>query len=149
MLNLLAPNGWGKPASQTPTPQPTNGVVGVSTPCGAASTRGITVFVPSILELYIYEMISDPEVGPCPPRVALALRIPGWGFHTVRGGIDPGDHRFRPRFAGAADVRKDPRMQSYPPRMPLTLRNQVGVSTPCGAISTRGTNVFVPSWLEL
>ena len=20
----------------------------------------------------------------------------GWGFHTVRGGIDPGDHRFRP-----------------------------------------------------
>ena len=20
-----------------------------------------------------------------------------WGFHTVRGGFDPGDHRFRPQ----------------------------------------------------
>ena len=26
------------------------------------------------------------------------LRIPSWGFHTVQGGIDQGDHRFRPRF---------------------------------------------------
>ena len=32
--------------------------------------------------------------------VLLALRTPGWGFHTVRGGIDPRDHRFRPRFVG-------------------------------------------------
>ena len=88
-------------------------------------------------------------MGSYPSRVTLAPHIPDWGFHTVGDGIDPRGHRFRPRFAGAADVRKDPRMQSYPPRMPLTLRNQVGVSTPCGAISTRGTNVFVPSWLEL
>ena len=39
--------------------------------------------------------------------MALALRTPGWGFHTVRGGINPGDHRFCPRFVGVADVRKD------------------------------------------
>ena len=30
----------------------------------------------------------------------------GWGFHTVRGGIDPGDHRFRPRDVGFVDVWK-------------------------------------------
>ena len=40
-----------------------------------------------------------------PPLLALALRTPGWRFHTVRGGIDPGP-RFRPRFVGV-DVRKD------------------------------------------
>ena len=46
-------------------------------------------------------MISEPGMGPYPLRVALAPRTQadhcGWGFHTVRGGIDPGDHRFRPR----------------------------------------------------
>ena len=29
---------------------------------------------------------------------------PDWGFHTVRGGIDPGDHRFRLRFVGVVEV---------------------------------------------
>ena len=29
--------------------------------------------------------------------------IIGWGFHTVPGGIDPGDHFCRPRVVGAAD----------------------------------------------
>ena len=42
-----------------------------------------------------------------PPRVALALRILGWGFHTMGGGIDPGDHRFRPRFVGVVNVWKN------------------------------------------
>ena len=55
----------------------------------------------------MYEMISDPGMGPCLPRVALALRTPGWGFHTVQGVIDPGDHRFRPRFVGFINVWKD------------------------------------------
>ena len=27
-------------------------------------------------------------------------RTPGWGFYTVRGGIDPVDRRFIPRFVG-------------------------------------------------
>ena len=48
-----------------------------------------------------------------PPRGALALRtIPsqsaigqwGWGFHTMRGVFDPGDHRFRPQVVGVVDV---------------------------------------------
>ena len=28
----------------------------------------------------------------------------GWGFHTVRGGFDPRDHRFRPRVVGVVEV---------------------------------------------
>ena len=28
----------------------------------------------------------------------------GWGFHTVRGGIDPGDHLIRPGFVGVVDI---------------------------------------------
>ena len=38
----------------------------------------------------MYGRIHDPGLGPYPLRVALALRIPGWGFHNVRGRIDPG-----------------------------------------------------------
>ena len=30
-----------------------------------------------------------------------------WGLYAARGGIDPGDLRFRPRVVGVVDVRKD------------------------------------------
>ena len=36
----------------------------------------------------------------------------------------------------------DPRIALYPPRVSLALR--IEVSTPCGALLTRGTTVFVP-----
>ena len=55
----------------------------------------------------VWKDFSDSGMGPYPPRVALALQTPGWGFHTVLGGIDPGDHCFRPRFAGVVDAWKD------------------------------------------
>ena len=29
----------------------------------------------------------------------------GWGFHTLRGGIDLGDLRFPPRFVGFVQIR--------------------------------------------
>ena len=48
----------------------------------------------------MYVRISDLDMGPYPSRVVLALRTPGWGFHTVRSGIDPGGHCFRPRLLG-------------------------------------------------
>ena len=56
-----------------------------------ASTRGTTVFVPGLLELKMYGKIMIP--APHPLRVALALRttIPRSCFHTVWGGIDPGN----------------------------------------------------------
>ena len=31
----------------------------------------------------------------------------GWGFHTLRGGIDPGDLRYCLRVVGVADAWKD------------------------------------------
>ena len=46
-------------------------------------------------------------MGYYPALVAMALRTPGCGFHTVGGGIDPADHRFRPRFVGVLGVWKD------------------------------------------
>ena len=64
----------------------------------------------------MYERIYDPGMGYYRPRGALVLcTIPsqsaigqwGWGFHTVRGGIDPGDRLFRPRFVGVVDVWND------------------------------------------
>ena len=72
--------------------------VGVSTPWGAASARGITVFVPGLLELLLYGRISDLGMGRYPHRMGLALQTSGWGFHTVGDGVDHGDHCFCPRF---------------------------------------------------
>ena len=81
----------------------------------------------------------------------------------MRGGIDPGDHHFRPRCIGVADAWKD--YAGWEPiifhlhwmlEAPQTLANQqpvsgvrVGVSTPRGAVSTLGTQVSVPDVLEL
>ena len=62
-----------------------------------------------VVKVWIY----NPGMGTYPPRGALALcTIPsqsaigqlGWGRHTVRGGIDPRDHRFRPRVVGVVDI---------------------------------------------
>ena len=33
--------------------------------------------------------------------------VPGWGFLTVRGGIDPKGYRFLPRIVGVVDAWKD------------------------------------------
>ena len=81
--------------------------LGVSTSSGAVSVRGITFFVPGLLELSLYGRISDPGMGRYPHRMVLALRTPGWGFHTVGGGIDQGDHCFCPRFVKVVDLWKD------------------------------------------
>ena len=85
------------------------------TPCGAVSTRGI-IIVPRLSELYMYGGICDPGMVKFCPRVTLvlfscpsqsAISRRGWGFHTVRGGFDPGDHRFRPWVVGVVDVWRD------------------------------------------
>ena len=59
--------------------------------------------------------IYDPGMRPYPPRVRRTSTNPsqsaigqcGWDIHTVRGGIDPGDHHFRPRFVGIVEVWQD------------------------------------------
>ena len=55
----------------------------------------------------MYGIVSDAGMGLYPHRMVLALQISGWGFHTVWGGIDPGNHRFRPRFIEVIDVWND------------------------------------------
>ena len=37
----------------------------------------------------------------------LATSQLGWGFHAMRGGINPGDLRFRPRIVGVVEIWKD------------------------------------------
>ena len=60
----------------------------------------------------------------------------------MRGGIHLGDHCLRPRFIGFVEVWKDFRTGDG------TLSTLgVGVSTPCGAVSTRGVTVFVPGFV--
>ena len=54
---------------RAPANQRSAGGIGVSTPCGAVSTRGITVFVPTLSELYMYGEIVEPWMGTYPPRV--------------------------------------------------------------------------------
>ena len=61
--------------------------IGISTPCGAASTRGTAVFVPSLLELYTYASIYDPGWAPI---------LPGWPWvyeSRVRVSISAGRYR--------------------------------------------------------
>ena len=81
--------------------------LGGSTPSGAISTRGTTVFIPGLLKVSLYGRIFDLGMGSYLLRMAMALRTAGRGFHTMRGGIDPDDHRSRPRFVGVVDVWKD------------------------------------------
>ena len=51
-------------------------------------------------------IIYSPGAGGFTNPSQSAISQWGWGFHTVRGGIDPEDHRSRPRFVEVADVRK-------------------------------------------
>ena len=97
MYGRISDPGMGTYPSRVNEPQ-----VGVYTPCRAVSTPGTTVFFAGLLE-QMYGGISDTGMESYPPRVALVLRTPGWGFHTVWGGIDPRDHRFPPRFVGDVD----------------------------------------------
>ena len=69
------------PASQRPA-----SAAGVSTPCGAASTRGITLFVPVLSEFWMYVGIAEPGMD-YPPRVRRDR------------GVSPGSNSRRARLA--------------------------------------------------
>ena len=71
----------------------------------------------------MYGGISDLGTGHFSPRVALAIQTPGWEFHTVRGGIDPGATVL---FSSLLELYMygriyDPGVGSYPPRVALAL----------------------------
>ena len=68
---------------------------------------------PKIVGVVKVLRISDPGMETYPARGVLALcTIPsqsatgqwGWVFHTVQGGFDPEDHRFRLQVVGVVDV---------------------------------------------
>ena len=85
---------------------------------------GDRLFRPRLLKLEMCGGISDPRMGPYPPRAVLALGTPGWGLPNVRSGTQPGDRLFRP---GVLELEmyggiSDPSMGPYPPRVALALR---------------------------
>ena len=45
------------------------------------------------------EVQLSPRAGSKSPSQSVITQW-GWGFHTLGGGIDPGDLRFRPRVVG-------------------------------------------------
>ena len=48
----------------------------------------------------------SPRAGSISPSQS-AITQWGWGFHTLRGGIDPRDLRLRSRVVGAAEIEED------------------------------------------
>ena len=72
---------------------------------------------------------SEPSMGAPLSRGALWLPCTSpnqppigqrcWGFHLARGGVDPGEHRFRIRGVGVVEIRRlyDPGMGPYAPRV--------------------------------
>ena len=164
-------------APRAPAKQQTPRRVGVSTPCVAVSTRCICVFDPGLSEVYKYRRISDPgirnyyprlrrDLGACPGKTLDARGLRGLqpiihhpvalGFQHLRGGIDPGDLRFRSRVFIVVVIWNDfrcgdrrlssrvlrdlgigPGGNSRRALAPWAQSNQrslsgVGVSTPCG-----------------
>ena len=155
-------------APRTPDNQQLASGVGVSTPCGAVSTRGITVFASNVLELYIYRRISDLGMGPYLPRVALAPRTQpisnqsvGLGFKHYAGRYRPGGLPFSSPVCSRCNCMEGFIIRGWDPIIfhlprvaltPRTLANQqsgsrVGGSTPCGAVSTPATTRFRPRWV--
>ena len=136
--------------------------VGVPTPCGVVSTEGITVLVPDSSELWRYGMIYNPGTGSHLPRVVLALLNPA--NQRLSSGLVFAHSAGRYRSGGPqllSTVRRHCRcvevfkIRANAPILPScdgnsrTVANQrpasrVGVCPRCGAISTRGTIVFVP-----
>ena len=114
----LAPSHWARVGRGAPT---TN-AIGVSIVRGGINPgthrfrpRIVGVvsnrFHPRIVEVVDVWKGSYPGMGSS-PRARRNSTSPShsaisqwcWGFHTVRGGVDPGGHRFRPRFVGVVEV---------------------------------------------
>lgn len=104
---------------------------GASTTAEEVLIRVITISVSGLLRpqnVGMYGRVYGQEIRLYPPRVRRdldlspsvnfprATAVPasgnqrsangGWGFHTVRGGIERRDHRFRPGVVGVVDAWK-------------------------------------------
>ena len=96
----------------------------------------------------MYGRVSDPGIGPLSFPSGVGSTNPRL-FRTVLGGIDPGNHRFRPRFVEVVDLCKD-LIRGWDfifPGWRWLYEPQVGDSTPCGVVSTPGNAVFIPGFV--
>ena len=84
----------------------------VSKPCGAVSTRWMSVFIPGLLEFYMYRRTSDPGMGPYHFQVRRDLAVVPWGSSC--------------RTLAERELAN------------CKSASWVGGSTPCGAVSTQG-----------
>ena len=97
--------------------------MGAVSPPRAVSTRWVTVFVPGVLDLKMDGSIFDPGMGNYRPQVRQDLDVVPWDNSCrALAPWDPADQQ-------SADGG--------------------GVFIPCGAVSTRGVNVFIPGSLKL
>ena len=110
--NLLAPHGCKRPASPTSA---NNGVPAVFHNVRADIVRRDNRFRAGLIGVVDIRKALCSEAGIVYSPGAGGFTNPsqsgigqwGWDFHNVRGGINPGDHRFRLRFVGVVDVWKD------------------------------------------
>ena len=116
-----------RPYTRTPI---SDRLVGLRFPNRAGRCRGLR-FRPRVVGV-VDLWISDPGMGTYPPRGALApctsasqspIGQLGWGFHTVRGGFDPRDNRFRSEVFGVVRYGRiyDPGMGPYRVQVALAL----------------------------
>lgn len=98
---------------------------GVFAACGAVYTRGINVFVPRLLELSMYGIFLNR------------------GWDLILSGCGG--------TSTLAQQEAFPAFWIYEPR-PISNQQSVhmgGISTPCGAVPSRGITVVVPGLLEM
>ena len=111
---LPSPSGAGS----THPSQSEISVVGVYTTCGEVWNQGTTVFVPGVLGLQIrcvygiflirrWDLILSPGGADSTNLSQSAISRWGWGFHTVRGGVDPGDNQVSQQYLGGVEASKD------------------------------------------
>lgn len=75
----------------------------------------------------------------------------GWGFHTLRGGVDLGDLVFFKQFVGRFNMSKHLRSGDANVTSPAGARFflDAGVSMPCGVVLTLGVNIiYYAGWLQ-
>ena len=70
--------------------------VGIFTPFGLVSTRGITVFVPGVLASQMYERIYDPGMGPDLSPMALVHEHQPINNQSVESGFSHRSEGYRP-----------------------------------------------------
>ena len=88
--------------------------IGISTPCGAVSTRENSIFAPGVPEIRAMDGRLNRGWGTIIPGLPslyapqpISDRPWDWGSHILRGGVDPGELDIRPRGVGVVEIWKN------------------------------------------